>query len=109
MGVVYEVRHPDVPRRLALKLITPELADAEALARFVREAQLLARVQHPHVLSIHAIGRTDDGRPWFVMDLVEGTSLRSIARAKPVDPARAARIVRALAGAVAAIHGQGIL
>ena len=44
MGVVYEVRHPEIPRRLALKLITADCADEDTLSRFGREAELLARV-----------------------------------------------------------------
>src|SRR5262249_30323926 len=100
MGVVYEVRHPEVPRPLALKMISLELADAEAFARFGREAQLLARVKHPNVLPVHSLARTAEGRPYLVTDLVVGQSLKTIARADRVDPERAARIVRALAGAV---------
>ena len=51
MGVIYEARHPDLPRTVALKLILE--GDAEAILRFGREAELLARVSHPNVLKIH--------------------------------------------------------
>ena len=61
MGVVYEVRHPEVPRRLALKLIDPIGADDDALARFQREGEALARVRHPGVVAVHAAGRTERG------------------------------------------------
>ncbi|MGE0710829.1 MAG: WD40 repeat domain-containing serine/threonine protein kinase [Planctomycetota bacterium] len=109
MGVVYEVRHPGQPARLALKLISPELAGAEDLARFAREAELLARLRHPHVVAIHTLGRSERGQPYLVTDLVEGQSLKDVVRAGPLPAAQAARIVRDLAGALCALHAQGIV
>src|SRR5262249_2505570 len=53
MGVVLEVRHPGLPRRLALKLITLDALAPEALERFAREARLLARVSHANVVAVH--------------------------------------------------------
>jgi hypothetical protein len=110
MGVVLEVRHPDLPgRRLALKLISKDAAEGAALERFSREARLLARVKHPNVVGVHSFASTADGLPYLVTDLVEGTNLKQVARSAPVAPARAATIVRALAGAVSALHVAGIL
>ncbi|MEZ0230174.1 MAG: serine/threonine-protein kinase [Planctomycetota bacterium] len=109
MGVVLEVKRPGVERRLALKLMTLDGVEPVALERFGREAQLLAKVRHPNVLSVHELGRTPEGRPYIVTDLVEGSNLKTVAREAPVDPDRAARIVAALAGAVSALHEKGIL
>ncbi|MCO5171701.1 MAG: serine/threonine protein kinase [Planctomycetes bacterium] len=106
MGVVYEVRDPALPRRLALKLIL-DGGGSEVVARFVREAELLARVRHPGVVAVHAVGRAPEG-PYVVMDLVEGEPLARLA-ARGLDPARAAALVRALCDAVEALHAQGVL
>ncbi|MBX3471351.1 MAG: protein kinase [Planctomycetes bacterium] len=105
MGVVYEVTDPALPRRLALKLILDH-ADPDALARFGREVELLARVRHPNVVAVHAVGRAPEG-PYVLMDLVEGEPLsRLVGR---LDAARAVEVVRALCDAVGALHAQGVL
>ncbi|MBX3471350.1 MAG: serine/threonine protein kinase [Planctomycetes bacterium] len=105
MGVVYEVTDPALPRRLALKLIL-DRADADALARFGREVELLARVRHPNVVAVHSVGRAPEG-PYVLMDLVEGEPLsRHVGR---LDAARAVEVVRALCDAVGALHAQGVL
>jgi predicted Ser/Thr protein kinase len=106
MGVVFEVRDPAVAdRRLALKLILPGAASDDALARFAREAQLLARVKHPNVVAIHACARAPEG-PYLVTDFVEGEPL---SRRADWTPTAAATLVRALCDAVAALHAQGIV
>jgi predicted Ser/Thr protein kinase/WD40 repeat protein len=110
MGVVYEVRHPDIPRPLALKLILGE-AHPQALARFGREAQVMARIRHPGVVTVHQLTRVAEG-PILVSDLIDGKSLaRLIKEALPGTLAsrRAATLVRALADAVEAVHAQGVL
>lgn len=88
MGVVYEVRDPTSGQRFALKLILIE-ADAEALARFGREAELMARVSHPNVVRVRALERAPEG-PYIVTDLVEGQPLSRAARAAPMAPETAA-------------------
>ena len=108
MGLVLEVRHPDVPRPLALKLILDQEADDTALARFGREAQLLARVRHPNVVVVHQLGRAPEG-PYLVTELVAGESLEAQVRRGPLAPERAARITRALADALVAVHAEQVL
>ena len=108
MGVVYEVQDPQAPRTLALKLILPGEAGPDALARFAREAQLLARVRHPNVVTVHTMGEAN-GAPYLVTDLVVGHELSALGRTGPVDPRRAAELVRTLADAVAALHRLGVL
>jgi predicted Ser/Thr protein kinase len=109
MGVVYEVRHPDIPRRLAIKVIMDDSAGPEELERFRREARLLARVRHPSVVTVHAIDRLADERDYLVTDFVEGEPLGRVARQRPLEPRRAAEIVRDLALAVEEVHRNGIL
>jgi serine/threonine protein kinase len=110
MGVVYEARHPSIDRALALKVVLGEHeVSAEALERFRREARLLARVRHPSIVAVHALDRTEDGRDFLVADLVEGQTLTRARRDGPLDPKRAAAIVRDLALAVEVVHANGIL
>lgn len=107
MGVVYEVEHPQLPgRRLALKQnLAP--GEQETSIRFLREAELLAKVVHPNVVRVVSLDHAPSG-PYLVTDLVEGQELADRAGV-PTEPREAARLVRDLAGAVAAVHAQGIL
>jgi hypothetical protein len=109
MGVVYEVRHPSTPRRLALKVVLDEGAAPNELERFRREARLLTRVRHPSIVAVHAIDQTEDGRDYLVTDLIEGPTLTRARRDGAIDPRRAALIVRELALAVEEVHKNGIL
>jgi len=107
MGVVLAVHDPATGRDLALKLILGAEADGEALARFWREAELLARVRHRSVVRIHELGRAPQG-PFLVQEVVAGDSLLDLAR-MGVEPRQAARWARDLADAVAAVHAAGVL
>ena len=109
MGVVYEVHDPRLDRRLALKLVLDHEADAEALLRFRRESELLARIKHPHVLRIHQVGASSSG-PYFVSELVEGEPLDQLTkRSGALPPEQAARLIRDLASATAALHTAGVI
>jgi serine/threonine protein kinase len=109
MGLVLEVRDPRAPeRRLALKLIHVGAVEPEALARFHREAELLARVRHPSVVRVHDLGHAPEG-PFLVLELVEGETLKSALRTGPLAARRAAEVARELAGALGAIHAAGVL
>ncbi len=75
MGVVYEAFDPELDRNVALKLLRPELGTQTLQDRLVAEAQALARLSHPHVVSVYDIGRAAD-QVFIVMELVNGLSLR---------------------------------
>ena len=76
MGVVYLAEDLDLRRQVACKLVHHGLMPAEqALARFAREAEAMAAVQHPSVITVHDRGRTDEGQVYIVMELVDGVSL----------------------------------
>ena len=75
MSVVFAAREPALERDVAVKVLTAVRGDALDVARFRREVLLLARLQHPHIVPVLRDG-VADGRPFFVMPLVEGESLR---------------------------------
>lgn len=104
MGIVYEGFDPVVNRRVALKVVLDEALDATAMARFEREARLLARVKHPNVVAVHALERL--GRsPVLITELIEGAGPLTLGLA----PREAASIVSALADGVEAVHQAGVL
>ncbi len=106
MGVVFQVRHPNVPRPLALKLILDAGKGGDTLQRFQREAQILAQCdRHPNVLKVHQLG-VENGRPFLVTDFIEGAPL---SKSIPMAPRRAATIIRKVADALAHVHAKGAL
>jgi eukaryotic-like serine/threonine-protein kinase len=108
MGEVYRARDAKLGRDVALKLLPPAFAsDPERLARFNREAQVLASLNHPHIAQIYGFEESGDVRA-FVMELVEGPTLADLVVTGPVDPPEALRIARQIALALEAAHDRGI-
>jgi hypothetical protein len=106
MGAVYLVRHPRLPRLDALKLLRPEFsADPDFAARFLREADLVAGLSHPNIVSVLDRGE-DAGRLWLTMQYVEGTDAEAaLADAGGLLPAdRVAHIVAGTAAALDCAH-----
>jgi serine/threonine-protein kinase len=96
--------------RCALKIFRTEVKDKAWIQRsFDQEVAALKKVRHPNVVSINAYGRTPSGAPYLVMEFVEGRSLRETFEDGALGPRRAARLLRQLAGALAAIHAQAIV
>ena len=110
MGTVYEAFDTTLDRRVAVKLIRPDLtANPDASARFVREAKAAA-FGHPNVVTIHDFGVAGDGRAYLVMELLEGVTLREeLRRELRLDPARAAAILRDVCAAVEAAHARRLI
>ena len=110
MGVVYRARDERLQRRVAIKVLPPELAfQKDIRERFTREAQTAARLSHPHIVPIHDVGE-GQGLVYFVMGYVEGESLgaRIKRRGKlPADEAR--RIMKETADALSAAHSLSII
>jgi serine/threonine-protein kinase len=109
MGEVYRARDSKLNRLVAVKVILPAFAnDAERLARFRREAQLLASLNHPNIAQIHGLEDAGEIRA-IVMELVEGPTLadRIAQRALPID--EALPIARRIAEALQAAHEQGVI
>lgn len=110
MGRVYRAEQVSLGRTVALKLIRPDrAASPSARARFRREAEALARVQHPNLVTIHAVGEVD-GYLYLAMEEVRGEGLdRRIARAEPIPIADAIDWFAQIARALDAVHGAGIV
>jgi serine/threonine protein kinase len=95
----------------AVKLLHAELAGSpEALARFAREVDVLDRVRHPGIVEVLAVGRADDGRPWFAMELLGGRDLYAhIAERGRLTPAESLAILAPICEALAAAHDAGVI
>ncbi len=114
MAVVYlahDLRHD---RPVALKVLHPELAETLGTDRFLREIKLAARLQHPHIVSVHDSGevRTGEGPAflWFTMPYIEGESLRDhLRRERQLPVEEAVRITREVALALDFAHRHGII
>jgi len=110
MGVVYVATQLALQRRVALKVIAPDLArDANFRERFKRESLLAASIEHPNVIPVYEAGERD-GLLYLVMRFVEGTDLRALlAREGALEPARAARLLSQVAAALGSAHRQGLV
>src|SRR5216110_834132 len=110
MGVIYRARQRHSRRIVALKRILSYHADSqETLARFLREAQAAASLDHPNILPIYEVSEYDDGLPFFSMKFASGGSLLDAAPALRGEPRRAVALMAKVARAVQHAHGQGIL
>src|SRR5438477_6433787 len=110
MGVIYRARQRHSRRIVALKRVLTYHADShETLARFRREAEAVASLDHPNILPIHEVSETEDGLPFFSMKLATGGSLRTAAAALRSEPRECVQLMAKVAHAVAYAHAQGIL
>src|ERR687897_1986 len=112
MAVVYLARDRKHDRPVAIKILRPEIVAGEAAQRFLREIQILARLQHPHILPLLDSGVTDEAspRPFYVMPYVEGESLRQrLTREGPLPETEAIRLVRETGEALHYAHGEGLI
>ncbi|HYN07778.1 MAG TPA: protein kinase [Vicinamibacterales bacterium] len=109
MGEVYRARDPKLKREVAVKVLPEEFAaDPERLARFKREALAMAALSHPNLLAIHDFGDTE-GRPYVVMELLEGRTLRERLTAGPLPVRKALDCALQIAKGLTAAHAKGIV
>jgi GAF domain-containing protein len=111
MGAVYRARDMRLDRLVAVKVVRAELlGDREARRRFHREAQIVARLQHPSIVAIYDYGNLPGGGAFLVMELIRGEDLRHLLlREGRLEPLRAARILGNVCGAIEAAHREGVL
>jgi eukaryotic-like serine/threonine-protein kinase len=110
MGVVFLATDTTLDRRVAIKVVHPELAAHASIARrFLAEARTIARLRHPNIVAVHAAG-TADGLLYYVMDEVDGESLRQrLNRDGKLSPSEVARIMADLASALDAAGRAGVV
>ena len=109
MGEVYRARDHRLERDVAVKVLPPALlSDGEALARFEREAKLVAALSHPNILAIHDVG-TEGGVSYAVTELLEGETLRDRINAGTVPLRKSIDFARQMARGLAAAHSRGIV
>jgi serine/threonine-protein kinase len=107
MGEVVLARDPDVGRDVAVKRIRGD-ADESATARFLREARIQARLEHPAIVPVYEIGRDDDGKPYFAMKRLSGSTLAELMRAAP-SRQKLLRAFLEICRAVAFAHSRGVI
>jgi serine/threonine protein kinase len=109
MGVVYKARQKTLNRFVALKLLAPErVREAKFAERFTREAQALAALNHPNIVTIHDFGQAG-GFYFLLMEFVDGVNLRQLLRARKFTPEEALAIVPPLCDALQFAHDRGIV
>ncbi|AQT82206.1 serine/threonine protein kinase [Mycolicibacterium litorale] len=110
MGSVYLASHPSLPRRDAVKVLSAELSrDPDFRARFLREADVAAGLDHPNIVSVYDRGQTDDEQLWIAMQFVDGTDADAALRAGTMTPERAVHIVAGVAAALDLAHSRNIV
>jgi tRNA A-37 threonylcarbamoyl transferase component Bud32 len=109
MGVVYKARQPKLNRLVALKILAPEKgAEPKFAERFQREAQALARLNHPNIVTVYDFGDAD-GMFFLLMEYVDGMTLRQLLRDERLKPEEAVAIVPPICAALEFAHSQGIV
>jgi hypothetical protein len=110
MGVVWRCRDHGLRRELAMKVLLDEHREhLEFHRRFLNEARVLGRLEHPGIVPIHQVGTLPDGRPFFVMKLVRGQRLDDLLKEKGPGDARWLSVFEAICQAVGYAHSQGVI
>ncbi len=111
MGEVYRAQHVFLKRPVAVKLLRRALVNEPSMwARFQREAELVSRLESPHVVRVFDFGRTADGQPFLAMEFVEGDTLeQALTRSGPMSPEKGVELVCQLCDGLAEAHAVGIV
>jgi serine/threonine-protein kinase len=110
MGAVYQAEHTHMRKRLAVKVLHPEMSRLpEVVARFEREAMAAAHIEHPNVAGATDFGKLEDGSFFLVLEYVEGQSLREAIGRGRLELGRALHVTRQIASALGRAHALGIV
>ncbi len=109
MGAVYKARQKELDRVVALKILPPDIGHDPAFAeRFTREARALAKLNHPHIVTLYDFGQAD-GLFYFFMEYVDGVNLRQLLNGGRISPGEALAIVPQICEALQFAHDRGIV
>lgn len=110
MGEVYVAEHVYINKKVALKLLRPEItSNTEAVERFRREAYATSTIGHENIIVIDDFGKLGDGTVYFTMELLEGEALSDAMLREPLEQTRALGVVIQIARGLAAAHSKGIV
>ena len=107
-GAVYEAEHLRLPRRFAIKMLRPGDGESAQL-RFRREAEIIAALDHPHIVQVYDYDVDEGGSPFMVMELLEGETLRQRLQRGPLDLDEVLAMLGQVADAVEAAHARGVI
>src|SRR4051794_36564725 len=109
MGAVYKARQPRLDRLVALKILPPTVSHRPSFAdRFTREARALAKLNHPHIVTLYEFGQAEE-LFYFLMEYVDGMNLRQVLNVSRLAPKEALAIVPQICDALQYAHGKGIV
>lgn len=110
LGEVYLARHALLRRPTAVKLLKPEVIDAESLARFEREVQLASQLTSPSTIAVYDFGKTLEGTFYCAMEYLDGMNLYQVVRASgDLDPARVVHVLRGACASLGEAHARGLV
>jgi serine/threonine-protein kinase len=110
VGTVYEGEHVRLGRKMALKVLHPDLASAEVIARFFNEARAVNAIKHPNILDVEDFVTAETGEHYLIMELLQGEDLRTvISRDGLLAPSRVSALGEQIASALSAIHAAGVV
>jgi hypothetical protein len=110
MGSVYRASHAFLRRPTAVKMLDAKLGDAEGFARFEREVQLTAGLNHPNTIAVYDYGRSPDGVFYYAMELLEGINLQDLVdKDGPLPEGRVVHILEQICGSLAEAHAIGLV
>jgi serine/threonine protein kinase len=111
MGTVYLAEHPEIGRRVAIKVLPREQGDLAGVAeRFIVEARAIARIDHPNVIEIYDFGRTADGQLYYIMELLSGRELAELMSERgSMGPEEISQLLPQICAGLQAAHDTGVV
>src|SRR3954451_24197103 len=111
MAAVYEAENVDIGKRVAVKVLAAELTSSTIVVeRFLREARAAASISSPYICDVYDSGKLDDGRPFLVLELLEGESLyERMTRVRQIDVATTVQMVSQVARGLTKAHAAGVV